>query len=79
MLVKRNQLIFTSKFFFVVVVFCDLIQFNQIFRLVSTNTVEERIKALQEHKLEMASAVLTGKERSGGGLSMDDLRNLFNM
>lgn len=43
------------------------------------NTVEERIKALQEHKLELASAVLTGKARSGAGLSMEDLRNLFNM
>lgn len=43
------------------------------------NTVEERIKSLQDQKLEMASAVLTGKSHSGGGLSMDDLKNLFNM
>lgn len=58
---------------------CDSNDFLEFFRLMCSNTVEERIKALQEHKLELASAVLTGKSYSGGGLSMEDLRNLFSM
>lgn len=48
-----------------------------IYKLVCVDTVEQRIKALQDRKLELADGVLTGKISSK--LSMDDLKGLFGM
>ncbi|KAL7730899.1 hypothetical protein ACLKA6_014144 [Drosophila palustris] len=48
-----------------------------IYKLVCLDTVEQRIKALQDRKLELADGVLMGKVSSK--LSIDDLKGLFGM
>ncbi|XP_023302950.2 transcription termination factor 2 [Lucilia cuprina] len=51
-----------------------------IYKFMCKDTVEERIKALQDHKLELANGVLTGARASEGSkLTMDDLKGLFGM
>ncbi|KAH8404911.1 hypothetical protein KR222_010414, partial [Zaprionus bogoriensis] len=48
-----------------------------IYKIVCVDTVEQRIKALQDRKLELADGVLTGKVSSK--LTIDDLKGLFGM
>ncbi|XP_030562364.1 transcription termination factor 2 [Drosophila novamexicana] len=48
-----------------------------IYKIVCLDTVEQRIKALQDRKLELADGVLTGKVSTK--LSIDDLKGLFGM
>lgn len=51
-----------------------------IYKFMCKETVEERIKALQDHKLALANGVLTGAGAAAGSkLSMDDLRGLFGL
>ncbi|KRT78372.1 helicase, partial [Oryctes borbonicus] len=50
-----------------------------IYKFIATNTIEERIKALQEKKLSLANSVLTGVNVQSSKLSLHDLRLLFNM
>ncbi|KAH8278968.1 hypothetical protein KR018_011815, partial [Drosophila ironensis] len=56
------------------------------YRFVCKDTVEERIRALQDYKLEVARVVLPEKEsiitrpvRGGNGLSFEELRKLFDV
>lgn len=49
-----------------------------IYKIVCVDTVEQRIKALQDRKLELADGVLTGGKVSSK-LSIDDLKGLFGM
>lgn len=57
-----------------------LINFPIISRLLCENTIEERIKALQDNKLSLSEHVLTGSSNGGGSkLSLQDLRQLFEM
>lgn len=49
-----------------------------IYKFVCIDTVEQRIKALQDRKLELADGVLTGGKLSSK-LSIDDLKGLFGM
>lgn len=47
-------------------------------RFICSNTIEERIKALQEYKLEIAKNVLSGdKSQSATKLTLNDLKSLF--
>lgn len=48
-----------------------------IYKFMCKDTVEERIKALQDKKLSIADGVLTGVKSSGSKLTMDDLKGLF--
>ncbi|XP_034114594.1 transcription termination factor 2-like [Drosophila albomicans] len=48
-----------------------------IYKIVCVDTVEQRIKALQDRKLELADNVLTGKVSSK--LTIDDLKGLFGL
>ncbi|KAH8360101.1 hypothetical protein KR093_010807, partial [Drosophila rubida] len=48
-----------------------------IYKIICVDTVEQRIKALQDRKLELAENVLTGKVSSK--LSIDDLKGLFGL
>lgn len=48
-----------------------------IYKIVCMDTVEQRIKALQDHKLGLADGLLTGKISTK--LSIDDLKSLFSM
>lgn len=48
-----------------------------IYKIVCVDTVEQRIKALQDRKLELADGVLTGKFSTK--LTIDDLKGLFGM
>lgn len=48
-----------------------------IYKIVCVDTVEQRIKALQDRKLELADGVLTGKVSTK--LTIDDLKGLFGM
>lgn len=51
-----------------------------IYKFMCKDTVEERIKTLQDHKLELANGVLTGARSSEGSkLTMDDLKGLFGL
>ncbi|XP_017057176.1 transcription termination factor 2 [Drosophila ficusphila] len=55
-----------------------------IYRYMCEDTVEQRIKALQDYKLEIAKVVLPKEEggvspRSGGGLNLAELKKLFSM
>ncbi|XP_011191517.2 transcription termination factor 2 [Zeugodacus cucurbitae] len=51
-----------------------------IYKFMCKDTVEERIKALQDHKMSIADGVLTGARSSEGSkLTMEDLRGLFGM
>ncbi|XP_037954856.1 transcription termination factor 2 [Teleopsis dalmanni] len=51
-----------------------------IYKFMCKDTVEERIKNLQEQKLSIAEGVLTGVKTSGGSkLTMEELRGLFDM
>ncbi|XP_017473282.1 PREDICTED: transcription termination factor 2 [Rhagoletis zephyria] len=51
-----------------------------IYKFMCKDTVEERIRALQEHKMSIADGVLTGARSSEGSkLTMEDLRGLFGM
>ncbi|XP_073824210.1 transcription termination factor lodestar [Musca autumnalis] len=51
-----------------------------IYKFMCKDTVEERIKALQDHKMELANGVLTGARASEGSkLTMDDLKGLFGI
>jgi len=48
-----------------------------IYKMICVDTVEQRIKALQDRKLELADGLLTGKVSTK--LSIDDLKGLFGM
>ncbi|KAH8336447.1 hypothetical protein KR059_010714, partial [Drosophila kikkawai] len=55
-----------------------------IYRFMCVDTVEQRIKALQEYKLEIAKVVLLEEQggvssRGGGGLNIKELKQLFSM
>ncbi|KAK4882340.1 hypothetical protein RN001_005659 [Aquatica leii] len=51
-----------------------------IFKLMASNTIEERIKSLQDKKLGIAQEVLSGvKIQDNNKLSLQDLKMLFNM
>jgi len=48
------------------------------FRFICVNTIEERIKALQERKLDIAQNVLSGdRTNSAAKLTLNDLKSLF--
>ncbi|KAH8343887.1 hypothetical protein KR084_001263, partial [Drosophila pseudotakahashii] len=49
-----------------------------IYKFMCVDTVEQRIKALQDKKLELANGVLTGSTVSSK-LTIDDLKGLFGM
>ncbi|XP_016976290.1 transcription termination factor 2 [Drosophila rhopaloa] len=55
-----------------------------IYRYICQDTVEQRIKALQDYKLEIAKVVLPEEDggvsaRGGGGLNLAELKKLFSM
>ncbi|XP_046606266.1 transcription termination factor 2 [Neodiprion virginianus] len=51
-----------------------------IYKFMCLDTVEQRIKALQDRKLEIANGVLTGAGTAAASkLSMDDLKSLFSL
>jgi len=50
-----------------------------VYKLVAENTVEEKIIELQEKKKELFDSVIDGGGGTGtGGLSMDDIRSIFD-
>lgn len=49
-----------------------------IYKFMCKDTVEERIKRLQDIKLDLANGVLTGT-KGGSKLTIDDLRSLFDV
>ncbi|XP_041783116.1 dynein regulatory complex protein 11 isoform X2 [Anopheles merus] len=50
-----------------------------IWKFMCAETVEQKIHALQEHKLGIADGVLTGTVNKGSKLTIDDLRSLFGL
>ncbi|XP_052125675.1 transcription termination factor 2 isoform X2 [Frankliniella occidentalis] len=51
-----------------------------IYRLITINTIEERIKSLQDYKLSIADSVLTGtRNTQTSKLTLDDLKMLFSV
>lgn len=56
------------------------IELSSLFRFICSDTIEERIKALQEYKLEIARSVLSGvKSNAAMKLTLNDLRSLFGL
>ncbi|XP_058054690.1 transcription termination factor 2 [Anopheles bellator] len=50
-----------------------------IWKFVCKETVEQKIHALQQHKLGIADGVLTGTGSKGSKLTIDDLKSLFGL
>lgn len=51
-----------------------------IYKFVVSDSIEQRIQALQDHKMSIADAVLTGsKSAAGSKLTITDLKMLFDM
>lgn len=50
-----------------------------IYKFITVDTIEQRVRALQDHKLSLANAVLMGAKVERTQLSLQDLRMLFNM
>ncbi|XP_011647072.2 transcription termination factor 2, partial [Pogonomyrmex barbatus] len=48
-----------------------------IYKFICANTIEERIKTLQERKLEIATNVLSGTKTNATKLTLNDLKSLF--
>lgn len=49
-----------------------------VYKLVSENTVEEKIVELQQKKKELFDSVVSADGVAGSGLSMDEIRSLFD-
>lgn len=50
------------------------------FRMMASNTIEERIKQLQDYKLGLSEEVLTGScAKKSTKLSLADMKQLFDM
>jgi superfamily II DNA or RNA helicase len=47
-----------------------------VYRLVSSNTIEEKVLALQDRKRELFASVVDAGALTGGGLTSDDIRSL---
>lgn len=76
----KNVYIYKLVFDFRVYIFRILNLSSNVlfFRFICSNTIEERIKALQEYKLEIAKNVLSGdKSQSATKLTLNDLKSLF--
>ncbi|XP_014297385.1 transcription termination factor 2 [Microplitis demolitor] len=50
-----------------------------IYKIICSDTIEERIQQLQEKKMSLADSVLGGTGKVASKLSLDDLKSLFNM
>ncbi|XP_053680813.1 transcription termination factor 2 [Anopheles nili] len=50
-----------------------------IWKFMCVDTVEQKIHALQQHKLGIADGVLTGTMNKGSKLTIDDLKSLFGL
>lgn len=50
-----------------------------LYKFITTDSIEERIKALQQKKLDLANSVLTGAKNIGSKLTIQDLRSLFEV
>ncbi|XP_059607981.1 transcription termination factor 2-like [Phlebotomus argentipes] len=50
-----------------------------IVKFITSDSMEERVQQLQQIKLELADKVLTGARKMGSGLTIQDLRTLFDM
>ncbi|XP_057321676.1 transcription termination factor 2-like [Microplitis mediator] len=50
-----------------------------IYKIICTDTIEERIQQLQEKKMALAASVLGGAKKGSTKLSLDDLKSLFSM
>lgn len=49
-------------------------------RFICTDTIEERILAVQNNKMEISNSALTGeKTKSGNKLTLNELKSLFDM
>lgn len=48
-----------------------------VYRMVSVDTIEEKVVALQEHKRELFDQVLGDEALTSGAISMDDIRSLL--
>ena len=50
-----------------------------IHKFLCQDTVEERIRDLQQKKLDLADGVLTGAKHADNKLTMEDLKSLFGL
>jgi transcription termination factor 2 len=48
------------------------------FRFICKDTIEERVKKLQDNKLEVANHILTGTRLLSSKLTVEDLKLLFS-
>lgn len=50
-----------------------------VYKFMMVDTIEERIKQLQDNKMQMAESLLTGSKMQSSKLTLDDIKLLFNM
>ncbi|XP_063702465.1 transcription termination factor 2 [Culicoides brevitarsis] len=50
-----------------------------LYKFITKDSIEERIKGLQQKKLDLANTVLTGAKNIGSKLTIQDLRSLFEV
>lgn len=50
-----------------------------VYKFMTPETIEERIKILQDRKLAIADSMLTGSKVKSSKLTLSDLKLLFNM
>ncbi|XP_051163895.1 transcription termination factor 2 isoform X2 [Leptopilina boulardi] len=50
-----------------------------IYKFLCKDTIEQRVKELQDKKLNLAEDIFTGHRRTSNKLSLDDLKNIFEM
>ena len=48
-----------------------------VYRLVATDTIEEKVVALQQRKRDLFAQVVDGGAAAGGALTAADIRELF--
>jgi SNF2 family DNA or RNA helicase len=48
-----------------------------VYRLISTDTIEEKVMALKAKKAKLFASVMDDGNMFGGGLDADDIRSLF--
>lgn len=57
----------------------DLLQVVNVYRLITRNTVEEKILGLQKFKLKTANSVITRDNSSLSSMATDQLFDLFSL
>jgi SNF2 family DNA or RNA helicase len=48
-----------------------------VYRLIAADTIEQKVMALKDRKAKLAASVMDDGNAFGGGLNVDDIRDLL--